>query len=159
MTLFSSVLDPDLEVRGDLQKNFSALWASFWSKSKGGPWAAPLDLPLQLARKCGMQILIPDTFYLVFFFQAELHVWTAIIVSLMPNMGPTIRPSLLPPFTKLPHQIIIYLFLPHESLASCFCWMCTSFCPIHHLGQFLDDNNYHNSFCFGLFKFVNPTEV
>ena len=44
---------PDSEIRGGpgLKKNFLALWASFWSKNKGGgqgPRALPLDQPLPL---------------------------------------------------------------------------------------------------------------
>ena len=41
--------------RGEAQrKNFSALRASFWSKSEGGwtPWALPLDPPLTPDRVC-----------------------------------------------------------------------------------------------------------
>ena len=41
--------DPEIRGGGSLQKIFSALWASFWSKYKGGawaPWPPPLDLPL-----------------------------------------------------------------------------------------------------------------
>ena len=42
---------PDPDIRGALSKKFfSALWASFWSKNKGGarvPRAPPLDPPLR----------------------------------------------------------------------------------------------------------------
>ena len=57
-----SVLHPDLEIRGGGHPDpeicrgavsktfFSALWASVWSDRKGvlGPWAPPLDPPLNL---------------------------------------------------------------------------------------------------------------
>ena len=58
----NTAVDPDLQIRrggGEKRedpvskKTFSALWASVWSKNKGGegqaPWAPPLDPPLEYA--------------------------------------------------------------------------------------------------------------
>ena len=42
-------LDPEIRGARSQKKFFSALWASVWSKKKGGgraPWASPLDPPL-----------------------------------------------------------------------------------------------------------------
>ena len=49
--------DPEIKGGGGgeaQKKNFSALRASFWSKSEGGwtPWALPLDPPLTPDRVC-----------------------------------------------------------------------------------------------------------
>ena len=64
---------------------------------------------LQENVECKINIIISDTFYLAFFSQSEPLVQTSMIVSSMPNMGPTIRPPLSLHQTS-PSNHHIYIF-------------------------------------------------